>query len=37
MNIHLATEYLLSMPNCPMSPHIIPKGEAEEEVKEEEE
>ena len=39
MNIHLAREYLLSMPNCPMSPHIIPKGEAEkaEEAEEEEE
>ena len=26
MNIHLAREYLLSMPNCPMLPHIIPMG-----------
>ena len=37
MNIHLAREYLLSMPNCPMLPHIIPKGGAEEAEEEEEE
>ena len=24
MNIYLAREYLLSMPNCSMSPHVIP-------------